>query len=242
MLAYLSVLVELNYFDTIYLNFLIVGHTHGPDDQLFSVISKKVLSARFIGSPMAMEALIKTAHKRSEDRPYLVKRIKVAHDIKTAMDPFINNAIHRYQFPHCFLFERVEGKAIMRYKLFSTYDEWLPKKPSSIASQQGQIMIPEYPGAGGIERVLREAEITDSEGRVGSTSASRQLLANFNAVEQQLRALDEQSNRELIARFAAQSDGADEILPEHEKAATEIKLAQASKHNEGGKRTKLTMI
>jgi hypothetical protein len=97
MFTYLSALVELGYFDDIYINFLIVGHTHGPDDQYFSVLSKKLHWARFIGSPLSFEELLKIAHARPEDRPYLVRRISIIFDMKTALAPFINNSIKYYQ-------------------------------------------------------------------------------------------------------------------------------------------------
>jgi hypothetical protein len=97
MFTYLSALVELGYFDLIYVNFLIVGHTHGPDDQYFSVLSKKLHWARFIGSPLSFDELLKQAHTRKEDRPYLVKRISIIYDVKAALTPFVNNAIKYYQ-------------------------------------------------------------------------------------------------------------------------------------------------
>lgn len=54
MFAYLSYLVELEKFDNIYVNFLVVGHTHTSIDQYFSVITRKICSKRFVGSPIAL--------------------------------------------------------------------------------------------------------------------------------------------------------------------------------------------
>lgn len=63
MMAYCSLLVEFKRFDTIRMNFLIVGHTHNLIDQYFSVISTKIYQAMFIASPMALHALIMMSHK-----------------------------------------------------------------------------------------------------------------------------------------------------------------------------------
>jgi hypothetical protein len=63
MFAYASALVELGYFDAIDMNFLIVGHTHSSIDQYFSVLSKAIKSAEFIGSPISLQALCSQAHK-----------------------------------------------------------------------------------------------------------------------------------------------------------------------------------
>jgi hypothetical protein len=52
MFAYASALVELGYFDAIDTNLLIVGHTHSSIDQYFSVLSKAIKSAEFIGLPL----------------------------------------------------------------------------------------------------------------------------------------------------------------------------------------------
>ena len=242
MLAYLSALVELNYFDRVYLNFLIVGHTHGPDDQHFSVLGKKIYWARFIGSPMALDALLAIAHAKPEDRPYLVRRIKVAFDMKTALDPFLNESIHNYQYPHCFMFERVEGKAIMQYKLFSTFDEWLPKRPAtSVLSQEGRIVVPEHMAVGGVSNFLSHAGF-DSTRLADTTEAQQEFLVNFQALKPTLRDLDKRSNDEMLARLVAQSEGHDEVGPEHRtKAATEASFNRASKHSEGENR-QLTLI
>lgn len=97
MFAYLSALVELDYFDEIYANFLIVGHTHGADDQYFSVLAKKISWARFIGSPLSFEELLKIAHSDQKDRPFLVKRISIIYDVMTALKPFVNSTVKYFQ-------------------------------------------------------------------------------------------------------------------------------------------------
>ena len=64
MFAYVSSLVELGYFDVMEMNFLIVGHTHSSIDQYFSVLSKAITNAEWIGSPLSLQALCSNqAHK-----------------------------------------------------------------------------------------------------------------------------------------------------------------------------------
>ena len=50
MFFYLSLLVEEEHFETIHVNFLIVGHTHSSIDQFFSVLSAHIKSQPFIGT------------------------------------------------------------------------------------------------------------------------------------------------------------------------------------------------
>lgn len=55
MFAYLSLLAQKLHFDEIFVNFLIVGHTHTTIDQYFSVITNKICSKKFVGSPLALQ-------------------------------------------------------------------------------------------------------------------------------------------------------------------------------------------
>lgn len=68
MMCFASLLVESGYADTVYLSFLVVGHTHCNLDQAFSVIAKKIDLSYWIGSPIGMQALYAVAHN-GPDRP-----------------------------------------------------------------------------------------------------------------------------------------------------------------------------
>jgi len=128
MFGYASALVELGYFDAIDINFLIVGHTHSSIDQYFSVLSKAIKKAEFIGSPISLQALCNQAHK-DRARPAVNRQIEVYYNVVDALKPYINNKIHFYQVPHCYVFRRLGNKCIMQYKLFSTHVSWLPLQP-----------------------------------------------------------------------------------------------------------------
>ena len=128
MFAYASALVELGYFDAIDMNFLIVGHTHSSIDQYFSVLSKAIKSAEFIGSPISLQALCSQAHK-DRARPAVSRQLDICYNIVDALKPYINKKIKFFQVPHCFSFRRRGNKCIMFYKLFSSHEKWLPVEP-----------------------------------------------------------------------------------------------------------------
>jgi hypothetical protein len=90
MMAYLSLLVESREFDEIYMNYLIVGHTHSLIDQFFSVLSKAIKSVDFIGSPLALEELFL---QKAGDRIAVIRPITVFYDFPSAISPFLNSSI-----------------------------------------------------------------------------------------------------------------------------------------------------
>jgi hypothetical protein len=91
----MSLLIESFVFDRIEVNFLIVGHTHSSIDQYFSVLSARIHSTFFIGSPLALMNLLKQAHssKKIECRPTVCRQISVYYDVVQALKPFINKSI-----------------------------------------------------------------------------------------------------------------------------------------------------
>jgi len=75
------------------INFLVVGHTHCPLDQYFSVLSKAILKAIFIASPEALMELFDTAHKIevADQRPVINRIIYAVWDWVQMYAPFINS-------------------------------------------------------------------------------------------------------------------------------------------------------
>lgn len=143
MFAYLSLLTAEKYFDEIYCNFLLVGHTHCSIDQYFGVISKVIGASVFIGSPLSLMHLLRQigtrnlSHLRQSGSgnstcktPSIVKYIKVVYDFREAMKPYIR-PLKYYQVPHNFKFRRVDDNlpiSICQYRLFSTHS-YLPAVP-----------------------------------------------------------------------------------------------------------------
>ncbi len=91
MMAYLSLLVESGEFDEIHMNYLIVGHTHSLIDQFFSVLSKAIKMANFIGSPLALRDLF--LQKVGSSRIAVIRQISVFYDFPNAINPFLNTSI-----------------------------------------------------------------------------------------------------------------------------------------------------
>jgi hypothetical protein len=99
MFSYLSLLVERHDFDTIKVNFLIVGHTHCIVDQYFSTLSQKIRACEFIGTPMALKHLfdIKNDEKSVYKPPLINRQLDVFYDLWTPFEPYINKKIKFYQ-------------------------------------------------------------------------------------------------------------------------------------------------
>jgi hypothetical protein len=95
MFGYLSMLVEAKIFNTIYINFMIVGHTHSTIDQYFSVFSTCIKGKAFIASSLSLEELLKTAHKGESinKRPSFVKKLSVYYNYKAFLQPYLNTTI-----------------------------------------------------------------------------------------------------------------------------------------------------
>jgi hypothetical protein len=151
----MSLLLESFIFDKISVNFLIVGHTHSSIDQYFSVLSKAIKEAKYIGSPLGLVTILSMAHKKDKTsrRPTVIRQIIVYYDVTKAYTPYINTNIKvillllllnklllllllllfinkHHQIPHCFQFNRTFcGRGYMQYKLFSTNTQFLPLVP-----------------------------------------------------------------------------------------------------------------
>ena len=77
--CYFSHLIEQKYLDVININFMIVGHTHAPIDQIFSPFTKIKRKASFIGTPAALFYYIRTHGQgsRSYKKPVVYRQLDV---------------------------------------------------------------------------------------------------------------------------------------------------------------------
>lgn len=82
-------LVEMGRFSEVYMNYLIVGHTHSLIDQFFSILSKAIDSVDFIGSPLGLCTLLKQ-HQTAGPRISIIRQISVVYDFVSAITPFLN--------------------------------------------------------------------------------------------------------------------------------------------------------
>jgi hypothetical protein len=86
MIVFLNLLVQRGKFETIDVNFLIVGHKHSSIDQYFSVLSKAISRAGFIGSPLSLEKVLGNAFiSNSNDRKNhaVIRQVVVYNDMVT---------------------------------------------------------------------------------------------------------------------------------------------------------------
>jgi hypothetical protein len=138
-------LVQKGYFNKIEVFFLIVGHTHASIDQYFNVIAGEINWCAFLGSPLALEALLMRKPivragecysatlqtSRTKAKPLLVKKICVVYDMKTVLTPLINKSLKYYPVPHRFVFEKYQTVCAMQYAVYSD-QELLPRRPTIV--------------------------------------------------------------------------------------------------------------
>jgi hypothetical protein len=78
-------LVDDGVIDRVYLDFLVVGHTHSTIDQYFSVLANLIRKCDFIGSPMALWSLFETSLS-ADLRPKINRKIEVWIRIKLLLN------------------------------------------------------------------------------------------------------------------------------------------------------------
>ena len=122
MFCFFSHIIEDCYFDEVEVFFLIVGHTHNILDQWFSVLSKAIHKAHFIGSVLAMQALYKIAHSDSHLRPAKVHQLRLYHDWRRFYTRVRNDEIHHYNVPHRYKLTRDE---MLKVAIF----QYMPMSP-----------------------------------------------------------------------------------------------------------------
>lgn len=161
-MGYLTLVNLEGFFDTIQVNFLMVGHTHGPIDQYFSVLTNKLWDTSFVGSPMALQNLFGQC-----ENPLVNRQIRVHYDYKTWLEPYLNKAIKYIALPHVFLISKELGISILQHKAFSTKPDFLPLKPQGInlilekdklieASKSNNLVLEELGIFGGFDTLYKE--------------------------------------------------------------------------------------
>jgi len=218
MMGYLSLLVEKGIFEEIDINFLLVGHTHGSLDQQFSVYSKKIKSrqTKFIGSRMALHDLLRNAYQSSHawKKPTISKQIQVVYDFKAMLLPCINKSLKYYQYPHVFRIKNVLGKAVMQYKMFSTYTEWLPTQPLTATAATAATISAESSVDIDLGRLLNDAQdkLLRSCGLSSDVNAAlfndekRSRLQSMASLAQSLNEMERKIVAESITRHTALED------------------------------------
>jgi hypothetical protein len=225
---YYSLLVESYCFDDIEIAFLIVGHTHASIDQYFSVIpSRAIKKARFIGTSMAPQELIRRCHNESWQQDAVIREIKVYYNMMKAMfaPPYINKKIKYFNLPHLFQVVPIFGHvAIFLYKVDSSMPHWNPKKPNakitdldSLLANAGaqSILNPELAAVNGQTKFLQFLGLLDDTNTTSSEDflGKPKQIAALQEVNNLLPELEQLSLRSVVQeaeRIHEESDGAED--------------------------------
>ena len=221
--AYYSLLVESYLFDEIEIAFLIVGHTHASIDQYFSVISRAIKKATFIGTPLALLELIRRCHDESWHQPAIIREIKVYYDMQAMFAPYINKKIKYFNLPHVFkVIPSFGHTAICLYKTDSS-GSWKPNQPKDkitdldnllAHSDSHYIKIPELAVVNGRSELMKFLKLGDSnrpvlaEDLLGKDKEVARL-AEVNRLLPDLEQLSLRSIRQQAERMHDESDGLD---------------------------------
>ena len=165
--------------DEIQLLFLIVGHTHNPLDQWFSVLGGAVNDAEFFGSRMALHELYSSAHDKNGQASFVNIQLTVIHDYVKLYDPWLNDDIHYYGIPQRFKIWRFGGVGITQYMNLSPAVQWLegknwlPRIPQAFVSShenilnaQTDIAVSQFAVIGGENAILKEYNINVDEAKL----------------------------------------------------------------------------
>ena len=124
--CYWSLLVANKIFREVYVNFMIVGHTHDDIDALFGRWSMALKKESFPTIPMLMKSFMDV-----EAVPTIPHLIEEVLDFKKFIEDGIadgENALLGHTKAQQFKFYvDASGCPVMKYKLLCTDDEWLPR-------------------------------------------------------------------------------------------------------------------
>ena len=143
--AFCSLLTYHGVFQEVYINFLIVGHTHDDIDVLFDRWSYKLKGTDYPTLPLLMKSFMDT-----ESRPVIPHLIEEVPDFKKFVEGYLctgHDALAGHTNAQQFKFYRNgNGSPLMQYKLLCTDNEWLPKEGGGIRlwkeTEDGSTKVP----------------------------------------------------------------------------------------------------
>jgi hypothetical protein len=116
----------------VYINFLIVGHTHNSLDQNYSILSSARKATSFISSLEALMSCFQYAHDLPRDQPLYQHEILVEYDYDKWLAPYLAD-YHYYQTPFVFKIDKCLGRARLQYSMLSS-QPLLPAAPTGMAA------------------------------------------------------------------------------------------------------------
>jgi hypothetical protein len=129
--SFFSLLVQKGVFREVYVNFLLVGHTHEDIDAMFGRWSYRLCANDYSTLPMLMKSLVDA--EKQLVIPHLIEEVP---NFKAFVDGFLytgNDALEGHTNAQQFKFYKDgNGWPMMQYKLFCTDSEWLPRENGGI--------------------------------------------------------------------------------------------------------------
>jgi hypothetical protein len=129
--SFFSLLVQKGVFREVYINFLLVGHTHEDIDAMFGRWSYRLRANDYPTLPMLMKSFME-----AEKQPVIPHLIEEVPNFKAFVDGILctgTDALERHTNAQQFkLYKDGNGWPMMQYKLFYTDSEWLPRENGGI--------------------------------------------------------------------------------------------------------------
>jgi hypothetical protein len=129
--SFFSLLVQKGVFRKVYINFLLVGHTHEDIDAMFGRSSYRLHANDYPTLPMLMKSFMDA--EKQLVIPHLIEEVS---NFKTFVDGFLctgNDALEGHTNVQQFKFYKDgNGWPMMQYKLFCTNSEWWPRENGGI--------------------------------------------------------------------------------------------------------------
>jgi hypothetical protein len=166
--CFFSLLVANGVFREVYVNFMLVGHTHEDIDALFGRWSMRLRKHDYPTVPLLMKSFMD-----GESIPVVPHLIQEVPDFKGFIDPCIckkGEALEGHTTAQAFKFYRnPNGWPLMQYKRYCTDAEWLPKEGGGIRlwreDNEGKPILPSgEPNALAPQQMRNHSEITKGIG------------------------------------------------------------------------------
>ena len=143
--AFCSLLVHKGVFREIFINFLIVGHTHDDIDALFGRWSRRLRENDYPTIPKLMKSFMD-----AESQPVIPHLIEEVPNFKGFVEGYLctgNDALQGHTNAQQFKFYKdSNGWPLMQYKILCTDSDWLPKEGGGIRlwkeTADGRPMVP----------------------------------------------------------------------------------------------------
>jgi hypothetical protein len=143
--AFFSLLVHLGIFREVYVNFLLVGHTHEDIDAMFGRWSTKLKSNSYPAIPLLMKSFMD-----AEEKPVIPHLIEEVPDFKGFLEGYLctgKEILRGHTKGQQFKFYKdSDGLPKMQYKILCTDRDWLPEENGGIqlwkVSADGSPILP----------------------------------------------------------------------------------------------------